>query len=208
MSVYFLICDLQVKFRPAIHGFDHVVATTSKMLRFAKLMEYNVIVTTQNIKALGPVDPSLDIDSLGALCLGTIDKTLFSMLTEEVTDRIGPNPSAFVIMGIESHICVLQTTMDLRKRYPDSTVYVLADGVSSCNPHEVPIAFERLRLLGAVVTTSESLAFQFVGDASHPKFREFARLVKEEKEQTRLAGQFLIPTNNIQCTAGNLKSSI
>ncbi|KAK7471104.1 hypothetical protein VKT23_002519 [Stygiomarasmius scandens] len=208
MSTLFFVCDLQSKFRPAIHGFDHVVATTSKMLRFAKLMEYHVVVTTQNTKALGPVDPSLDIDSLGPLCLGTIDKTLFSMLTPEVADLITPNPSAFVIMGIEAHICVLQTTIDLRKRYPDSTVYVLADGVSSCNPHEVPIAFERLRSLGAVVTTSESLAFQFIGDASHPKFKEFARLVKEEKEKTRLAGEALIPANNVQCTAGNLKSPI
>ena len=47
------------------------------------------------------MDPSLDIESLGALCLGTIDKTLFSMLTPEVVDHIGPNPPAFVIMGIE-----------------------------------------------------------------------------------------------------------
>ncbi|KAF5357651.1 hypothetical protein D9758_007448 [Tetrapyrgos nigripes] len=208
MSTYFLICDLQVKFRSAIHGFDHVVATTRKMLKFAKLMEYGVIVTTQNTKALGPVDPSVDVDSLGPSCIGVIDKNLFSMLTPEVKKLIQPNPSSFVLMGIESHICVLQTAIDLRKQYPDSAVYVLADGVSSCNPHEVPIALERLRALGAVVTTSESISFQFIQDASNPKFREFARLIKEEKESTKLAGETLIPANNIQCTAGGLKSSI
>jgi hypothetical protein len=98
--------------------------------------------------------------------------------------------------------------MDLRNQYPDSTIYVLADGISSCNPHEVPIALERLRSLGAVVTTSESLSFQFIKDASHPKFKEFARLVKDEKDSTKLAGETLIPANNIQCTAGTLKSSI
>lgn len=58
----------------------------------------------------------------------------------------------------QSHICVLQTTLDLLEGGYD--VHVIADGVSSCNPEEVPIALERMRQAGAQITTSESLAFQ------------------------------------------------
>jgi nicotinamidase-related amidase len=68
-----------------------------------------------------------------------------------------------VIVGIESHICVAQTTIDLLAN--GHKVYVLADGVSSCNPQEVPIALDRLRKEGAVVTTSESFLFECMGDA-------------------------------------------
>ena len=127
------------------------------------------------IVALGPTVPELDIDSLGPLYLGTIDKTLFSMLTPEVrTILAGRNSKSVVLFGIEvrslnmcrysesnslqSHVCVLQSTLDLLSEGYD--VHVLADGVSSCNKEEVPIALDRMRQAGAQITTSESAAFQ------------------------------------------------
>lgn len=70
-------------------------------------------------------------------------------------------------MGIESHICVTQTTLDLLAN--GHKVYILADGVSSCNPQEIPIALARLRAAGAVVTTSESFLYECMGDASIPE---------------------------------------
>ena len=68
-----------------------------------------------------------------------------------------------IIVGIESHICVTQTTLDLLRE--GHKVYVLADGVSSCNKEEVPIALARLRAEGAVVTTSEGWLYECMGDA-------------------------------------------
>ena len=68
------------------------------------------------------------------------------------------------IVGIETHICVLQTALDLLAE--GHNVYVLADGVSSCNEGERGIALDRLRQEGATVTTSESFLYECMGDAS------------------------------------------
>ena len=74
-----------------------------------------------------------------------------------------PTPLECVIIGIETHICVTQTALDLLRE--GHKVYVLADGVSSCNKEEIPIALARLRAEGAVVTTSESWIYECMGDA-------------------------------------------
>ena len=74
-----------------------------------------------------------------------------------------PTPLECVIIGIETHICITQTALDLLRE--GHKVYVLADGVSSCNKEEIPIALARLRSEGAVVTTSESWIYECMGDA-------------------------------------------
>lgn len=71
-------------------------------------------------------------------------------------------------------------------------VHVVADGVSSCNAFEVPIAVQRMRQEGAIIGTSESIAFQLVGDASSPQFKAFSKLVKEDKESTKQVGGVLL----------------
>ena len=71
-------------------------------------------------------------------------------------------------------------------------VYVIADGVSSCNQFEVSIALARMRKEGAIITTSESIAFQLVNDASIPEFKAFSKMIKEEKERTKRAGEALL----------------
>lgn len=86
-------------------------------------------------------------------------------------------------MGIESHICVTQTTLDLLAN--GHKVYILADGVSSCNKEEVVIALERLRKEGAVITTSESWLYEVMGDAAIGEFKQIAGVVKENSGRTK-----------------------
>ncbi|KAJ6516252.1 Isochorismatase-like protein [Mycena sanguinolenta] len=188
-STIFFLCDLQEKFRPVIYGFEHVVASTNKILKVAKILGCEVVVTTQKARALGPTDPAVDLDSLGALHIGTYDKTLFSMLTAEVLDCLHARPAvkSVVLMGIESHICVLQTALSLVAHPAKYTAYVLADAVSSSNPAEVPLALATMRVAGVIVTTSESLAFNLIKDASLPEFKAFSNVIKEEKDATAKA---------------------
>jgi len=112
----------------------------------------------------------------------------------------------------QSHICVLQSTLDLLESGRD--VHVLADGVSSCNREEVPYALARMRQAGAHITTSESMAFQLqselffvlrvIGtitdiwiqvDANMPSFKAFAAIIKDEKNTTTNTLENLLSQN-------------
>ena len=88
-----------------------------------------------------------------------------------------------ILVGIETHICVTQTTLDLLQL--GHRVYIIVDGVSSCNEGERGIALARLQREGAIITTSESVLFELVGDAGDKNFRAISLLVKETKESTK-----------------------
>ncbi|KAH7055553.1 Isochorismatase-like protein [Macrophomina phaseolina] len=176
------ICDLQEKFRPAIWEFSKVLTTTQKMLRASQILNFPVIATTQNRARLGETCAELGLDIPGGVQTKVhADKTLFSMITPEVRAALTQKHEC-IIVGIESHICVTQTALELLR--DGHKVYVLADGVSSCNKEEVPIALARLRHEGVVVTTSESFLYELINDAAIPEFKEMAKLVKETKDST------------------------
>ncbi|KAK7923221.1 Isochorismatase [Apiospora marii] len=183
------VCDLQDKFRNAIWQFDKILLTTQKVLRAAEILQIPVYATTQSVAKLGGTVAELEPLLKSAVCIE--DKTRFSMWTPEVQRHFSlqqqqdTGKSEVVLVGIESHICITQTTLDLLAE--GHTVYVLADAVSSCNPQEVPVALDRLRAAGAVVTTSESWLYECMGDAAIPEFRDIAKVVKETGADTKTA---------------------
>ncbi|KAG8166042.1 hypothetical protein KVR01_004594 [Diaporthe batatas] len=187
------VCDIQEKFRNAIHEFDKVVLTAQKVLRAAHALNIPIYTTTQNRARLGETVPELHkyLDPGSPLCRAHADKTAFSMFVPEVTGALGPAPAQVVLVGIESHICITQTALDARRAGHE--VYVLADGVSSCNREEVPVALARLRAEGVVVTTSESWLYEFVGDAGRPEFKAVIGLVKDTSADTKRVLQALAP---------------
>jgi len=182
------ICDLQEKFRAPIYEFSKCVSTAEKLLRASKILSIPVYATVQNKARLGDVVPELTLDH----AKGVWDKTLFSMMIPEIKLALSTcsSPCSVAIVGIETHICVTQTTLDLLSE--GHKVYVIADGVSSCNPTERGIALARLRSEGAIVTSSESWLYEVMGDASIPEFKQIAALVKETKTSTSETVQTLL----------------
>ncbi|KAI6373767.1 hypothetical protein MCOR25_003394 [Pyricularia grisea] len=192
---------MQDKFRNAIWEFDKIVLTSQKVIRAAHLLSIPIYATTQNRAKLGPTVPELDelLTAAGPLVREHSDKTKFSMWTPSVQrtlaarDLTGTTSGKVTValVGIESHICVTQTALDLLRA--GHGVYVLADGVSSCNSEEVPLALARLRAEGAVVTSSESWLYEVMGDAEIPEFRSIVGLVKKTSADTAAVLQALRP---------------
>ncbi|KAG0290217.1 Isochorismatase domain-containing protein 1 [Dissophora globulifera] len=169
-STAFFLCDIQEKFRPHIFQYPSVVSTAQKMIAAHKILDIPLIVTEQNPKALGATASELDLSQAKV----NIAKTKFSMFVPEVEPHL---------QGIKSsHVCVLQTALDLLENNFD--VHVLADGVSSMNSFEIEHALNRIKSAGGFVTTSESILFQIMGDSKHEKFKTISQLVKDTKEAT------------------------
>ncbi len=161
----------------------------------AEKLQIPVFVTTQNRAKLGDTVSELQPFLSNPLVRATVDKTRFSMWVPDIesafkSSSASDGPRDVVLVGIETHICITQTALDLLGQ--GHRVYVLADGVSSCNQEEIGIALARLRAAGATVTTSESWIFECIGDAGISEFRAVSGVIKETKEDTKAVLQELI----------------
>ena len=120
--------------------------------------------------------------------VSTLPLTLPQLVPEARSHLPATGPLSILLLGIESHICITQTTLDLLHLSTPARpikVYLLADGISSCNAGERNVAFNRLAREGAIVTSSESVIFESLGDAAHDGFRDVSKVVKECKDGTR-----------------------
>ncbi|KAK2874957.1 hypothetical protein FQN49_001906 [Arthroderma sp. PD_2] len=182
------ICDIQERFRSITYEFPKLVSTSLKLLRASKPLNIPIYVTTQNTARLGPTVAEFDefLQSSNPNLRINHDKTLFSMITPEVKKHLpaaSEQPLDAIIVGLESHVCVTQSALDLLSL--GHRVYIIADGVSSANAEERHIALARLRDAGATVTTSESILFEIMGDSKIGVFREISGLVKETGKETK-----------------------
>ncbi len=169
-----LVVDLQDRLLPAIHDNAAVVEACRRMIEAAKVLEVPMIVTEQYPEGIGRTCQTL-LQCLGDAPLFT--KVRFSACIEPVVEKLGalarPN---VIVVGIEAHVCVLQTTLDLlRLGY---TPYLCADAVGSRRPHDRDTAIERLRQAGAIVTTTESVTFELMGQAATETFKRILKIVK------------------------------
>ena len=173
------VCDIQTSFREVIHNMPAVVDTASRLVRAAKVLELPVFVTEQYPQRLGNTVPELAKDLEVAQ---VFDKTKFSMCTPEVDKAfLDTGVDQVLLCGIEAHVCVYQTCLDLVERH-DVEVHVCVDGVSSQRENDRSAALQRLaRMPNVFLCTSEMAVFQIVGDSKHPKFKQISAIAKEAR---------------------------
>lgn len=171
-----VLVDVQERLYRVMPEFETRLAVMANALETARVLEVDTIVTEQYPKGLGPTHPEL----LERLAAGSpvVSKTAFSCWGEPefAVTVTACRPKALVLLGMETHVCVQQTALSALKRGYE--VLLLADGVCSRCPRDRETAIELLRARGATVTTFEALAFDWLEDSTHPRFREVSRIVK------------------------------
>ena len=193
-----VLVDYQPRLMPAIHEGPLVLANALRLARLAELFEVPVWGTEQSPDKLGSHP-----EELRALCRRTLAKQQFSAVGEGLADWLRPparpqggnvrslpkhlqkeraqapreaeRPS-IVIAGCEAHVCLLQTALELLEQ--EFEVWVVTDACSSRTERNRDAAFDRLAGAGAELVTTKMVAFEWLRDARHPRFREVLTTIK------------------------------
>ncbi|MCJ8742576.1 hypothetical protein PDJAM_G00083620 [Pangasius djambal] len=151
-------------------------------LQGARILGIPVIVSEQYPKGLGSTVQEMDLT--GAKLV--FPKTKFSMVLPEVEAALAETPGArsIVLFGVETHVCIQQTALDLIGK--GFEVHIVADATSSRSMMDRMFALERLARTGIIITTSESVLLQLVADKEHPKFKEIQNIIKASAPESGL----------------------
>lgn len=173
-----LIIDIQEKLAGAMQTkvLANVLRTNQILIRACQALAIPVLHTEQYPKGLGHTHAELQ--KVLANHGPAFEKTCFSGCA---ASGIGPSLAnasrqQIVITGMETHICVLQTVMQLLEQ--GKQVFVVQDGVCSRDKQHFKNALARMQQAGAMITNRESVLFEWLGDASHTQFRELSKLIR------------------------------
>ncbi|XP_060702987.1 isochorismatase domain-containing protein 1 [Hemiscyllium ocellatum] len=181
-STVFFCCDMQERFRPAIKYFGDIISVGQRLVQGAHILGIPVIVTEQYPKGLGSTVTEIDVTTAKMV----VPKTKFSMVVPVVEDALNemPGVQSVVLFGVETHVCIQQTALDLIGRGLE--VHIVADATSSRSMMDRMFALERLARTGVIITTSEAILLQLVADKDHPHFKEIQNLIKASAPESGL----------------------
>ena len=188
-STVFLLCDVQERFRAGIHKFGSVVGGSKRLAAAAEELKIPLVVTEQYPKGLGHTVDELSAATAYAATSGggVFEKTMFTMCTPEVNAALsGLQYTDAVIFGIEAHVCVQQTTLDLLEQ--GVNVHLCCDALSSQQPVDRACGLQRAVRSGAYATTSESVLMELIRGKDHPSFKAISTILKETKDPDPLPG--------------------
>jgi len=170
-----VVVDVQDKLLAKIPTAAALVRNVGFLLDAAALLGVPAVATEQYPKGLGPTTAEL----ARRLPAGPPAKTAFSCCGAAgfLADLRGRGRPNVVLAGMETHVCVLQTALDLLAL--DFRVYIPVDAVGSRYAIDHEQALRRLERAGAILTTAETCVFEWTGGSSHPKFKEVSKLVQE-----------------------------
>lgn len=158
---------------------DRLMANLTILLRAAHPLGVPVLASEQYPKGLGPTVPEIAalLTPPGGVA-DVIEKSHFSCAAEPgFADRLGTRErDQIVIAGIEAHVCVLQTALELRES--GWSVFVVADACSSRTPASADLAMARLRQHGVDVVGTEMVLFEWLQRAGTPAFKTLSPLVR------------------------------
>ena len=169
-----LVVDVQERLVPAIQDHQRMVWNIGRLIDAAKLLGVKVLATEQYPKGLGSTVAGLR-SRLGAVP----EKSMFSC--RECVELFRPlrdnGVEQLLVVGIESHVCIQQTSLDLLSM--GFGVYLAVDAMGSRNELDHRTALQRMQACGAIVTTTEAAMFEWCESSAHPQFKAISQLVRQ-----------------------------
>lgn len=170
-----LVIDIQERLLPHIHEHKQVLKNVEILLEGLRVLEIPVLVTEQYRKGLGETvsevtEKLMKFEPKEKMSFSCCDDDLFM---NELKSKKRNN---IIICGIEAHVCVLQTTIDLLKKGYQPVI--IEDCTSSRKSNDKKIAIERMRQEGAIISSYESILFELTRVSGNEKFKAISNLVK------------------------------
>ena len=181
-----LVIDLQGKLMELIERPGLVVAATVRLLKLAELFRVPVMLTEQYPKGIGPTHPEVRaaFDALTVpkrllekVSFGCCGDSSFGRLLEELHPGMQPKDRQIVVAGIEAHVCVMQTTLELLRE--GNQVHLCWECVSGRGAEYRRHALDRMVQAGCILTNHESVGFEWARNKDHPQFKAMSALFKE-----------------------------
>jgi nicotinamidase-related amidase len=170
-----LVIDYQERLLPHIYENQQLLANTLVLIEGLKALEIPLIVTEQYRKGLGITVP--EIKNLFSP-FNPMEKVSFSCYDDQAIGKAlaATGQKSVVICGIEAHVCVLQTAIDLMEN--NYMPVVVADCISSRRPDDKQTAIKRMRQEGIIITSCEAILFELCRAAGTDQFKAISKLVK------------------------------
>ena len=170
-----LVVDYQERLMPVIYDNEELERRSAVLLKGLKTLGVPMVMTQQYTKGIGMTVPAIT-EAVGSS--DYFDKITFSCYEDgAVRARIEElGKKNVIVCGIEAHICVLQTCIDLNAA--GYTPVLVADCISSRKSYDTEIALLRAQSEGIYVTTTEAVLFELTRKAGSPVFKEISRLIK------------------------------
>ena len=174
-----LVVDVQEKLAAAMpeEALATLVKNTGILLEAAKALGVRVLASEQYPKGLGPTVPAVaeKISAAGGAPMAkmTFDASSDLAIARSISD---PDPRAVVGGGMETHVCVFQTARELVKR--GYATHVVADAVTSRTDENRRLGLSLCERAGAIITTTETVAFDLLGQAGTDAFKTVSKLVR------------------------------
>jgi len=170
-----VLIDVQGKLAKIVHQSKEILDNLENLIKGAQLLDLPIIWLEQYPKGLGPTTDQLkqhltDDSPIAKVTFSACKTDEFQAALEKI------NRKSFLVAGIESHICVYQTVAELLES--GNEVEVVVDGVSSRTLANKEIGIEKMKSLGANVTSVEMALYELMETAKHPKFKEVSNLIK------------------------------
>ena len=170
-----LIIDIQERINAVMKFRERVVKNTVKLIYGFNILNVPIFITEQYRRGLGSTDKQI-LDALNQP--EVVEKLTFSCcaappLMEQLSAK---KIKQVVVCGIETHVCVLQTCLDLLAE--GFQVHLVSDAISSRRKLDHEAAIDRMQQAGVILTTNEAALFELLERAGTPEFKQISQLVK------------------------------